>query len=665
MNNVVGTVRLAPSTAWYVPGVWLLLLLAATLAYAPGLSGPFLFDDFAELGKLGKYGGVVDWQTFRDFVSGGTSGPTGRPVALLSFLVDGNNWPADAWPFKRTNLAIHLVTASLLGVLVQQILTSLGRDRQQAAWIAVVSAGIWLMHPFLVSTTLYAVQRMAQLATLFVFAGLLGHLYGRRIAETQPARGYIVMTMSLAVFTTLATFSKENGALLPVLVGVMELTVLASSRLAPLDKRWTTLFLVVPAVFVGLFLLKAAFAGGFFKTMPPRDFSVYERLLTQPRVISEYLGNWFFPKLYTTGVFQDHVIVSRGLLSPPATLVHAVAHLMAISAALVLRRKFALPAFAVLFFYAGHLVESTTLNLEIYFEHRNYLPAAFLFVPLVAMVRDRTRAAIFVVISGAVLLGLGGFTRYSSTVWSDYAAMVEASSHQAPTSARAQSELAKILFNNQRYDESVAVIDAAIERHSDARPQLVMTRLIILCKMSLLDDEQLREATAGLSQVMYDRRLLSIYEEFVLSVVGGECPRTTPDAVHSVFQSFLDYPMNADTESERFAQIQYFLGLLDSRSNNVRRAVEEFDQSLQAHPSVSGALNIAAVLATGHQYSEALVFVEKARELLRKGMPDPVGGRSYSEADIDELRSTILEAKKSRALEQSVEGESVSVPDSS
>ena len=107
------------------------------------------------------------------------------------------------------------------------------------------------MHPFLVSTTLYAVQRMAQLATLFVFAGLLGHLYGRRIAETRPARGYIVMTMSLAVFTLLATLCKENGALLPVLVGVMELTVLASSRLAPLDKRWTTLFLVVPAVFVG------------------------------------------------------------------------------------------------------------------------------------------------------------------------------------------------------------------------------------------------------------------------------------------------------------------------------------------------------------------------------------------------------------------------------
>lgn len=664
MNNDLGGIRLTPSATWYLLVAWLLLLLAAIFAYAPGLSGPFLFDDFAELGRLGKYGGVVDWETFRKFVFGGTSGPTGRPLALLSFLADGNAWPTDAWPFKRTNLVVHLLTGSVLGVLVQQILSVLGRDRRQAAWIAIISAAVWMLHPFLVSTTLYAVQRMAQLATLFVFAGLVGHLHGRLIAQTNPVRGYIVMTMSLAVFTLLATLCKENGALLPVLVGVLEITVLASSSLASLDKRWSALFLLLPTVLIGVFLVHKALAPGFFNTLPPRDYSIYERLLTQPRVLSEYLGNWFIPKLYTTGVFQDHVVVSRGLLSPPATLLHLVLHVVVIAAALVLRRRFALPAFAVLFFYAGHLVESTTINLEIYFEHRNYLPAAFLFVPLVTALRDHTRSAAFIGISAVMLLVLGGFTRYSSTVWSDYTSMVEASAHKAPMSARAQSELAKALFNYQRYDEAVAVIDAAIERRSDVKSQLVMTRLIILCKMSVLDDRELQEATAGLSRVLYDRRLLGIYEEFVLSVINGECPRTSPDAVHGVFESFLKFPANADMESERFAQIQYFLGLLDSRSNNIQRAVQEFTKSLRADPTVSGALNIAAVLATGHHYSEALSFVENARDLLQQGAPASVGGRSYSESDIDDLESTIREAKKSRALESGTESESAAPPGS-
>jgi tetratricopeptide (TPR) repeat protein len=363
-------------------------------------------------------------------------------------------------------------------------------------------------------------------------------------------------------------------------------------------------------------------------------------------------------------VFQDHVIVSRGLLNPPATLLHLVVHLCVITAALLLRRKFALPALAVLFFYAGHLVESTTLNLELYFEHRNYMPAAFLFVPLVAAVREHTRTTMFVVIAGVTLLVLGSFTRYSSSVWSNYASIVEASAQKAPMSTRAQSELAKLLFNNNRFDEAIAVIDDAIQRHQETRPQLVLTRLIILCKLTSLDDNELRRATTGLSGVMYDRRLLGIYEEFVLSVINGDCPRTSPDAVHGMFESFLAYPMNAERNSERFAQIQYFMGLLDSRSARVERAVQEFEESLQAHPSVSGALNIAAVFATGHHYPEALMFVDKARELLEQGSSNAGGPLAYSESDIDDLESTILDSQKSRTRENSVESGSVSAPGS-
>jgi tetratricopeptide (TPR) repeat protein len=629
----------------YAVAGWVLLLLVAAAAYAPGLSGPFLFDDFPVLGKLGKYGGVVDWESFKTYLFGGTAGPTGRPVALLSFLIDSNTWPADEGSFKRTNLLIHLLTGSLLAVLMRQVLMLLGRERQQASMLAALAAGCWLLHPFLVSTTLYVVQRMAQLATLFVFAGVVGHLYGRLLAETHRVRGYVVMTLSMGFFTILATLSKENGALLPVLVGVVEITVLAASRLSPLDKRWSALFLVAPALLVGAFLgYRAFFAHGFFDVMPPRDFSVYERLLTQPRVLSEYLANWFIPKIYTTGVFQDHVVVSRGLWAPPATLFHLVLHLAAITVAIVLRRRYALVAFAVLFFYAGHLVESTTLNLEIYFEHRNYLPAAFLFLPLVTLLRDHVSLSLFVLIVSVFLLVLGGFSRYSAGVWSDYSSIVEASARKAPTSTRAQSEYAKILFNNNRYEESLAVIDAAIARHTEVRPQLVMTRIIILCKMSLLDDAELRQATRGLSSVLYDRRLIGIYEEFALAVISGDCPRTSLDGARHVFATMLDYPANAEPDSPRYSQIQYFMGLIDSRNGNVPRAVAQFDQSLSAEPSVSAALNIAAILASAQHFAASLQFVERARELEQRGVQRVEGTRVYNADDIDELEKTIIDS---------------------
>jgi len=167
---------------------WSTLFLATAFAYYPGLNGPFLLDDFGSIAPLGNLGGVTDWVTFKAFVFGGHAGPTGRPLSLLTFLIDANDWPADAWAFKRTNLLIHLLNGILLGVLVSKILSALNYSRQDTRWIALVSAGIWLLHPFLVSTTLYVVQRMAQLSTLFIFAGLIGHLYGRSFISSNFKR---------------------------------------------------------------------------------------------------------------------------------------------------------------------------------------------------------------------------------------------------------------------------------------------------------------------------------------------------------------------------------------------------------------------------------------------------------------------------------------------
>ena len=104
----------------------------------------------------------------------------------MTFLFDANDWPTDSWPFKRTNLIIHLVNGLLLGGLAQQILRALRCPVRDAAWIALVAAAIWLLHPFLVSTTLYAVQRTAQLATLFIFAGLLVYDRARRRVGEDP-----------------------------------------------------------------------------------------------------------------------------------------------------------------------------------------------------------------------------------------------------------------------------------------------------------------------------------------------------------------------------------------------------------------------------------------------------------------------------------------------
>jgi protein O-mannosyl-transferase len=593
---------------------WVVLLLTGILAYYPGLSGPFILDDHTSIGALGHLGGVTDWETFKAFVFGGTAGPTGRPVAMLSFLIDGTGWPTDSLPFKRTNLIIHLLNGILLGVLISKVLRVLNVDRRDASWISFVSTACWLLHPFLVSTTLYAVQRMAQLSTMFVFAGLIGHLYGRSWLARKPQQAYLIMSLTMVLFTLLAVLSKENGILLPLLIGVIEFTIIASQRgrLPPLERIWAGVFIVMPSLIILTYLGFRAFTHEFFEIVPPRDFSIYERVLTEPRILADYLQHWFMPKLYTSGVFQDHFSKSTGMLAPITTLLSMLLHIAVISLAIAFRRKWPLFALAALFFYVSHLLESTVLNLDLYFEHRNYTAAAFLFLPLVAWLQKKTSRQFFTVTALAGMLVLTAFTRYSATVWQDFPSMVEASARKAPTSARAQAQHATILFNAGRYEESLQVINRAIQNIPGKTPLLLVNRLIILCNMGELNDADFRGVASDLAGSRYDVRSMKLYANLILSIADRRCPDVSVRALRTLFEGMLTVPHNADSQSREYSHIQYFVGLVETHLGAPSRAVAAFEKSLLAEPGADHAMTMARFLANNAYLDEALHLSELA-----------------------------------------------------
>ncbi|MGB5630224.1 MAG: hypothetical protein WBM57_12695, partial [Woeseiaceae bacterium] len=523
------------------------------------LQGSFVFDDFTVLSSLGNFGGVRDWGTFKAFVLGGITGPTGRPVALLSFLIDANNWPAEAWAFKRTNLTIHLANGLLLGVLTRQILVLAGLDSKRAAWLAFFSAAAWMLHPFLVSTTMYVVQRMTQLAMLCTVAGMVTYLYGRSMIETNLGRAYTIMTVGLVGFTVLGVLCKEIGALLPMLVLVLELTILSAYDPAPkrIDSRWLGLFLVLPSVLVVTYLAQSFFRADMFEMAPVREFSLYERVLTQPRVVATYLEHWFIPKLYTSGVFQDHVVKSTALITPVTTLVTALLHLGVFAFAVLKRRQLPVLAFGILFFYSGHVLESTVLNLELYFEHRNYLPAAFLFLPLIVFVDAKIEGRKAFIAGVLVLAVLGGFTRYTATVWSDYNSMIEASAYKAPTSARAQVLYARNLLKEGHFDASVLVIDRAAETIQHSAPLLQISRALIRCVLGQLSESDMDELVNRLAPQRYDPRYLELYEVFLDALTAEQCVATGIADMDRLFSTMLENDESLTTGSLSLSQVQY------------------------------------------------------------------------------------------------------------
>ncbi len=615
-----------------------MVFIAAVVAYWPGLNGPFILDDFDSIMSLGDRGGVVDWDTLKTFVLTGATGPTGRPISVLSFLIDAQNWPAEPWPFKRTNLAIHLSNAALIGMISFKVLRIAAYDARDARWIAMLSTAIWLLHPFMVSTTLYVVQRMAQLSALFVLGGLALYIYGRSRLDTSPKTSYLIMSAAIGGGTLLAVLSKENGILLPLLVGVLEITIYASPQAGVIrtNRLWSFAFVVAPTVVIFLYLGKQFLLDSFFEVVPPRDFSLYERLLTQPRVVVDYLYQLLIPKLYTTGVFQDHFLKSTGILQPVSTAAAIMLHSAAITLSFVYRRRWPIAAFAVLFFYGGHLLESTVLNLELYFEHRNYLPAAFLFLPLAVVFRMKLKPPILVAVFFLITLTLAGFTRYSANVWTSYPSMVEASARKAPGSARAQTEHSVMLSSMGRYEDALLVLDRAIEidANSTFTPLLKVNRLVTLCKMNRLDLAEFDLVAKTLSTIPYDPRLIKAYMAVVDVVAAGECAEIDIARMNVLFTGMLQVPRNADRSTLEYSHVMYLIGVTEAILGRRQKSVDAFEESLVARPGSSHAMQMASVLASNGFYEDALRFSDIALDQLEYSRGALLNVVPVGEADI-------------------------------
>ena len=96
-----------------------------------------------------------------------------------------------------------------------------------------------------------------------------------------------------------------------------------------------------------------------------RDFTPWERILTQSRVLFFYLGLLAFPHIRSFGLYHDDFVLSTGLLTPWTTLASVL--LWALLAALALWgvRRRALWSFGLLWYLVGHSLESSLVALEL------------------------------------------------------------------------------------------------------------------------------------------------------------------------------------------------------------------------------------------------------------------------------------------------------------
>lgn len=311
-----------------------------------------------------------------------------RPLACLTF---GLNWyfgQDNVFGYHAVNLFIHILTGWFLFLTIHLLLRIHYKENQYHphffAAAALLATLFWALAPIQTQAVTYIVQRMTAMAAMFSIIAIYTYLLGKTAASKKR---YLWFALCLVSFCA-ALGSKENAVLLPASLLLLELSFFHHR----ISKKYIIFILLIAAT---------AFAAGFFfihhsldissvhvsklfsflDGYDKRSFTLKERLLTEPRIVLMYLSQIVLPNVERLSIEHD-IVLSDSLFSPWTTLPAILIIFLFVSSALFFLKKLPLFCFPVLFFFLNHTVESTIVPLELIFEHRNYLPSFFLFLPV-------------------------------------------------------------------------------------------------------------------------------------------------------------------------------------------------------------------------------------------------------------------------------------------
>lgn len=466
------------------PGLVLALLLALTFAiYLPGLAGEFIFDDYENIASnQSSHLADLSAESIGRVLDSGVSSRLGRPLAMLSFGLNTYFTGLDPFYFKLTNLVLHLCNGAALYFLVK-CLAQLRTDSSRPApcsisTFALLVTALWLLHPLNVSTVLYAVQRMTMMAALASTCTLLLYCHFR-LKDPRSISDTVLRLLSLSILVLLGVLSKENAVLSIAMLLLLERYFLAPANRAPNQYQQLFLrigivcFVLIPCVLALVVLIRdPAMLVGDYST---RDYSWQQRALTQTRVLWNYIHWIALPDTLDLTFYHDNYNYSRGLLTPPTTLLAGVTLVALGALAWAVRERLPFVSFGIAFFFAGHLLESTVIDLELMFEHRNYLPSFGLLLALVSLLLAAPAKLLGKPAKAALLSGLLVFHAHGASIeaskWSNAYAHLLFNANQNPGSHRANYAMGFFYLGLARETpHKASVLDAASAYFRNALP---------------------------------------------------------------------------------------------------------------------------------------------------------------------------------------------------
>lgn len=463
------------------------LTFGVIFAYAWGLPGAFLFDDQPNLWGNPRFV-LTDhsWTSFITSIFSSISGPTSRPVSMLTFTL--NQWffgLNDPLPYKITNIIVHLINSILIFYFLRFLLSTKTNQLLKENplcispnKIAFLITCLWAWHPLQLTSVLYVIQRMTSLATTFSLLALIAYIQFRQlyIIKNQPTAKWVLWLFSSIFFYVLAILSKESALTLPLFFLLLEIWFFKfqekTTRHACFESKFFWIYTLGGIIgligVVGLFIIAPE---KILSGYSIRNFTLEERLLTEPRIIATYLSFFIWPQISQLSLHHDAFQVSTGLLNPISTL-FVIGFWLGVLVFILLpklRNSFPWLSFALAWFLVGHILESTVWPLELMHEHRNYFPSIGLAMTLgigltrvinYLPLRESIKHIAFYVIPCIFLM----LTGIRASQWSHPLehAMIEA--YNQPASPRANYEAGRQLFAFYQFNKETQIRDLAKEK---------------------------------------------------------------------------------------------------------------------------------------------------------------------------------------------------------
>ncbi len=403
------------------------LLVILLAVYSNSFYGDWHFDDFFNIVdnpyiQIKSFTG----DNIKHCIYGLDQERPSRPLSYLSFALnyyfDGTN----VFGYHLVNFIIHYLAAVFLFLFIFNTLKlQLIKDKySNAAYpVALLATFLWAINPVHITSITFVVQRMASMAGLFYIMSMYFYVKAR----TQDKFSFSIILFSLCSLSGLAAvLSKENAAMLPLSILIYDLFLIKGINKHNLKKYMKIALLpIVIILIIGFIYVDFSTILDDYKI---RDFTMIQRLLTEPRVIIFYLSLLFYPISSRLTLLYD-IDISRSLFQPWTTIPAILLIFIIIGFALYLAKKRPLISFCIIFYFLNHLIEGSILNLELIFEHRNYLPSMLLFIPVAEFIIyaidyfSYKKIIQFLVASGIaiILIGQGDITyRRNAIISNDF-----------------------------------------------------------------------------------------------------------------------------------------------------------------------------------------------------------------------------------------------------